>query len=110
MMVRNTGFGRLGRAVAATVLAWGVTIGATSPASADETSLFAAASTTNAMTDIMALFTEETGTTVTPSFASSSTLARQVEQGAPAEIFVSANPKWMDYLDDARSFGGRLPR
>lgn len=60
MMVRNTGFGRLGRAVAATVLAWGVTIGATSPASADETSLFAAASTTNAMTDIMALFTEET--------------------------------------------------
>lgn len=78
-----------------------MTSGVATSASAAETSLFAAASTTNAMTDIIAAFTEETGHMVTPSFASSSTLAKQIEQGAPAEVYVSANPKWMDFLADA---------
>lgn len=88
----------VGRAVAAVCVAWGVASGA---ATAAETTVFAAASTTNAMQDVAAAFTQETGTVVTPSFASSSTLAKQIEQGAPAEVFVSANPKWMDYLEDA---------
>lgn len=40
------------------------------------------------------------GAAVTPSFAASSTLARQIEQGAPAHIYISANRQWMDYLDE----------
>jgi molybdate transport system substrate-binding protein len=60
--------------------------------------VFAAASTTNALTDISKLFDQKTGVKVTHSFASSSTLAKQIEQGAPADIFLSADLKWMDYL------------
>jgi molybdate transport system substrate-binding protein len=40
------------------------------------------------------------GGEVSASYASSSTLARQIEQGAPADIFISANPEWMDYLEE----------
>lgn len=69
------------------------------PARATErTTLYAAASTTNAVTDIVAAFTAETGITVATSFASASTLAKQIEQGAPADLFLSANPQWADYL------------
>ena len=60
--------------------------------------VFAAASTTNALTDIGRLFGENQLGRFIPSFAASSTLAKQIEQGAPADIFISANPKWMDYL------------
>lgn len=61
--------------------------------------VFAAASLTNAMQDIGQLYqTQNPDTEVIFSFASSSTLARQIEQGAPAEIFISADQKWMDYL------------
>jgi molybdate transport system substrate-binding protein len=41
---------------------------------------------------------------ITASFAASSTLAKQIEAGAPADIFLSANPRWMDYLET----GGHL--
>ncbi len=60
--------------------------------------LFAAASTTDAVTEIAALFTVERGVTVRPVFAASSTLARQIVQGAPADLYLSANPRWMDHL------------
>ncbi len=63
------------------------------------TTIFAAASTTNAITDIAKLFEQKKKAKVTHSFASSSTLAKQIEQGAPADVFLSANPKWMDYLE-----------
>ena len=62
--------------------------------------VFAAASTTNAMTDIAELYQKSNNVRVKLSFASSSTLAKQIEKGAPASIYLSANPKWMDYLDD----------
>ena len=62
------------------------------------TTVFAAASTTNAITDIARLFKEKNKGTVTHSFASSSTLAKQIANGAPADVYVSANPKWMNYL------------
>ena len=61
--------------------------------------IFAAASTTNAVTDIAALFAEKGLGQVKTSFASSSTLAKQIEQGAPAGVFLSANQEWMDYLE-----------
>lgn len=58
--------------------------------------VFAAASLTNALQDIGTAY-EKRGEIVN-SFASSSTLARQIENGAPAQIFVSADTQWMDYL------------
>lgn len=89
------------RRLAAPALAAAVLAAASLPAAAaDGTTVYAAASTTNAVTDVAAAFTKETGLVVTPSFASSSTLAKQIEEGAPAEIFISANSKWMDYLAD----------
>jgi molybdate transport system substrate-binding protein len=65
--------------------------------------IFAAASTTNAITDISKLFAEKNKAKVTHSFASSSTLAKQIEQGAPADVYLSANPKWMNYLAEKQS-------
>jgi molybdate transport system substrate-binding protein len=59
--------------------------------------VFAAASMKNALDDINAAFLKATGTKVTASYAASSALARQIEQGAPADIFASADLEWMDY-------------
>lgn len=60
--------------------------------------VFAAASLTNAMQDIASAYEAQAHVRVVDSFASSSTLARQIENGAPAQIFVSADTQWMDYL------------
>ncbi len=70
-----------------------------SPAQAEDKTLtvFAAASMKNALDDIDAAFTARTGVKVAASYAASSTLARQIEQGAPADIFLSADLDWMDY-------------
>jgi len=66
---------------------------------AEETlTVFGAASTTNALEEAGQAFTAQSGIKVVNSFASSSTLAKQIEQGAPAGVYVSANVKWMDYL------------
>lgn len=63
-----------------------------------DTTVFAAASTTNALNDLMAAYKAQTGKAVVASYAASSTLAKQVEQGAPASVFISANEQWMNYL------------
>ncbi len=60
--------------------------------------VFAAASLQDAMKAIGADYGRRTGTKVTFSFAGSSVLAKQIAQGAPADVFVSADPQWMDYL------------
>jgi molybdate transport system substrate-binding protein len=60
--------------------------------------MFAAASTTNALNEIKAQFTKETGIAVQTNYASSSTLAEQVVQGAEADLLLSADTKWADYL------------
>ncbi|MCB0968076.1 MAG: molybdate ABC transporter substrate-binding protein, partial [Ilumatobacter sp.] len=57
----------------------------------DEVVVFAAASLTDAFTDIGAAYTTETGVAVTTSFAGSSDLARQIAEGAPADVFASAD-------------------
>lgn len=62
--------------------------------------VFAAASTTNAVTEIAKLFSDKHEIRVTPSFASSSTLAKQIQNGAPAAVYISANKKWMDFLEE----------
>jgi molybdate transport system substrate-binding protein len=87
---------RLAGVFAAFAILWG---SAFSPATAEDKTLtvFAAASMKNALDDIDAAFTAKTGIKVSASYAASSTLARQIEQGAPADIFVSADTDWMDY-------------
>ncbi len=72
-------------------------------ARAQELTVFAAASLTDAMKDISAQWGAQAGhPPLRMSFGSSSTLARQIEQGAPANIFASADEKWMDYLADKK--------
>ncbi len=68
------------------------------PARADEVTIFAAASTTSAVEDLAARYKASGGGRVRTVFAASSTLAKQIAQGAPADLFLSANPAWMDYL------------
>jgi molybdate transport system substrate-binding protein len=68
------------------------------PAQENQLLVFAAASTTDAVSEVGQAFKQKTGIKVTNSFAASSTLAKQVAHGAPAEIYISANQKWMDYL------------
>ena len=80
-------------AMAALALAW------TCPAEARPVTVFAAASLKTALDAVAAAFTDATGTETRLSYAGSSALARQIEQGAPAQVFVSANPGWMDVLD-----------
>lgn len=67
-------------------------------AAAEPVTVFGAASMANAMEAIGQAYGDRTGGTVRFSFASSSTLARQIEAGAPAQAFCSANETWMDYL------------
>ena len=61
--------------------------------------VFAAASLTDALRQVGEDFTKQTGVAVKFSFAASSTLARQIESGSTADVFVSADLDWMDYLD-----------
>ena len=68
-------------------------------AAAQEKSIvvFAAASMKNALDDIDDGFTKKTGIKVVASYAASSALMKQIEQGAPADVFLSADIDWMDY-------------
>src|SRR3954454_9128311 len=91
---------RLAGIFAASTLALTVLSGSIhSPALAQEKSLtvFAAASMKNALDDIDAAYTAKTGVKIVASYAASSALAKQIEQGAPADVFVSADTDWMDY-------------
>jgi molybdate transport system substrate-binding protein len=69
------------------------------PALAQDKTLtvFAAASMKNALDDVDAAYTAKTGVKITASYAASSVLAKQIEQGAPVDVFVSADTDWMDY-------------
>ena len=59
--------------------------------------VFAAASLKNALDDIAGQWQRETGKKAVISYAASNTLIKQIEQGAPADIFISADLDWMDY-------------
>ncbi|EJK9925541.1 molybdate ABC transporter substrate-binding protein [Cronobacter sakazakii] len=88
-------------------LALGVTLSAgavgASLAQDNTVTVFAAASLTNALQDIAKDYAKGHQVKVVSSFASSSTLARQIEAGAPADIFISADQKWMDYAADKKA-------
>jgi molybdate transport system substrate-binding protein len=71
-------------------------------AAADDVVVFAAASLKNALDDTVAAFQQAGGDKVSVSYAASSALAKQIESGAPADIFVSADLDWMDYLQQRK--------
>jgi molybdate transport system substrate-binding protein len=68
------------------------------PAAGADVTVFAAASLKNALDNVSAAWTAEADKTATISYAASSALARQIEEGAPADVFISADLDWMDYL------------
>jgi molybdate transport system substrate-binding protein len=68
-------------------------------AQAADVTVFAAASLKNALDDAGKRYEAKTGDKVIVSYAASSALAKQIENGAPADIFFSADLDWMDYLE-----------
>jgi len=79
--------------------ALGAALLAVVPARAADVTVFAAASLTDALTQIGEAYRHDTGNNVVFSFAASSALARQIEASSGADIFISADADWMDYLD-----------
>jgi molybdate transport system substrate-binding protein len=76
------------------------------PAPAQTLTVFAAASLKDAIEAIVRGYTADAGTRVVSSFAASSALARQIERGAPADVFISADHEWMDYLAKRNKIDG----
>jgi molybdate transport system substrate-binding protein len=88
----------LRRHVLLALLAAGIAAGPLPAAAQDKTiTVFAAASMKNALDGINAAFLKASGIKVVASYAASSALAKQLEQGAPADAFASADLEWMDY-------------
>jgi molybdate transport system substrate-binding protein len=96
-MSRRNWLGRIAGVAAAVLLVWGPP---QAPAEAQGGGLvvFAAASLKNALDAVNAQWQKETGKKAIISYASSPALAKQIEQGAPAQMFISADLDWMDYL------------
>jgi molybdate transport system substrate-binding protein len=74
-------------------------VGGPAPAAAAEVTVFAAASLKEALDTQATRFQADTGNKVVVSYAASNTLAKQIEAGAPADLFISADLDWMDYLE-----------
>ncbi|RDD97179.1 molybdate ABC transporter substrate-binding protein [Paracoccus pantotrophus] len=70
-------------------------------AQADEITIFAAASLKDALDEIAADWQASHGDTVVISYAGSSQLAKQIQEGAPADLFISASTAWMDAVQDS---------
>ena len=76
---------------------------ATHGANAQDTiTVFAAASLKNALDDVDGAFSKANGVKVTASYEASSSLAKQIEAGAPADVFISADLRWMDYVAERK--------
>jgi molybdate transport system substrate-binding protein len=72
---------------------------AAAPASADTVTVFAAASLKESFDEVARAFERESAHRVRVSYGASSALARQIEAGAPADLFISADTDWPDYLE-----------
>ena len=78
-------------------------VGLTQPAAAQETiTVFAAASLKHALDDVDGAFSKAGGAKITASYEASSALAKQIEAGAPADVFISADLRWMDYVAERK--------
>ena len=86
------------RVVAAAAALAFIAAGVPSRAQAADVLVFAAASLKNALDDAVAAFEKAGGDKVRVSYGASSALARQIEAAAPADMFVSADLDWMDYV------------
>lgn len=80
------------------IAAAAIAIGAAVPAAAADLVIFAAASMKGSLDRVAAAYEASGGSKVRISYASSAQLAKQIEAAAPADIFISADAKWMDYL------------
>jgi molybdate transport system substrate-binding protein len=89
------------RALSSLAIAMCLTIASPSVSAADVT-VFAAASLKEAMDDQARKFAASTGNKVIVSYGASNALAKQIEAGGPADIFISADLDWMDYIDQKR--------
>ena len=87
------------RIVAATAVLALIVAGAPSRAQAADILVFAAASLKNAMDDAVSAFEKNGGDKVRVSYGASSALAKQIEAAAPADMFISADLDWMDYVE-----------
>jgi molybdate transport system substrate-binding protein len=88
---------RLGARALCAVLLLLAPLVAARPAAADDIVVFAAASLKNALDDAVALYQPRAADKIKVSYAASSALAKQLESGAPADLFISADRDWMDY-------------
>ncbi len=90
------------RLFAAAFMAWAAGAGVAAPSFAQTkpVTVFAAASLTDVLNAIGKSYEVKTGNHLAFSFAASSTLARQIEASAGADILISADTEWMDYLDN----------
>ncbi|SOC34818.1 molybdate transport system substrate-binding protein [Rhizobium subbaraonis] len=90
-------------AAASLTAAWLGVFAIGAPAMAqDKVTVFAAASLKNALDAANAAWTKESAKETTVSYAASSALAKQIEAGAPADVFISADLAWMDYVTEKR--------
>ncbi len=91
------------KALTLAAAAFVVVASAIAPASAQEkVTVFAAASMKNALDNANKAWSTEAGKEATVSYAASSALAKQIESGAPADVFISADLDWMKYLSDKK--------
>jgi len=92
--------GRLSLATMAALFVLGI-----SGSRGEDVTVFAAASTTNALSEVAELYaaSDSPGQEVRLVFAASSTLAMQISKGAPADLFLAANPAWMGYLAERQA-------
>lgn len=90
----------------APLLIAGLAVGLPQFAAAEEVVVFAAASLKNGLDEFAAKWQAETGNTVTISYGGSNQLAKQIIDGAPADIFISAATNWMDKVGEAGLIAG----
>ena len=72
------------------------------PAEPRPITVFAAASLKESLDEASAAWTKRSGQKLSISYAGSSALAKQIEQGAPADVFISADGEWKDYLQQRK--------
>jgi molybdate transport system substrate-binding protein len=97
MTIKRSPFASLLKLAAALIAVGAASLAGVARAQPQPLTVFAAASLQNVMKEIGADYTKATGVPIAFSFAGSSTLARQIVEGAPVDLFISADPKWMDY-------------
>lgn len=89
----------LKRAIFATLSIWVALLVVSGPASAGEVRLSVAASMTDVVKELAVRYSQShPGVKLLPNFGSSGALAKQILQGAPTDLFISANPQWMELL------------